>query len=130
MATMTDTAPDSRQAFHELLDLLREIGDTHFTPAARRDRGGDAAPRRTASCCTCSPPAPSITSRAIPSDRCFTRIVSPQRKLLGDNPDAIYYWTRIDGARSYRIRGATSRARPTRRSPCTVAIPPAAAWNA
>ena len=28
---MSDLAPASRQAFHELLDLLREIGDTHFT---------------------------------------------------------------------------------------------------
>ena len=35
----------------------------------------------------------------------FTRIVSPQRKVLGDNPDALYYWARIDGTRAYRIRG-------------------------
>jgi hypothetical protein len=36
----------------------------------------------------------------------FTRIVSPSRKVLGDNPDALYYWTRIDGRRAYRVRGA------------------------
>ncbi len=36
--------------------------------------------------------------------------MSPQRKILGDNPDAIYYWTRISGARSYRIRGALAGA--------------------
>jgi hypothetical protein len=35
----------------------------------------------------------------------FTRIVSPQRKIQGDNPDAIYYWTAIRGDRSYRVRG-------------------------
>lgn len=35
----------------------------------------------------------------------FTRIVSPVRKILGDNPDAVYYWARIRGDRSYRIRG-------------------------
>ncbi|HEX7097414.1 MAG TPA: DUF1214 domain-containing protein [Acidimicrobiales bacterium] len=35
----------------------------------------------------------------------FTRIVSPVRKFLGDNPDAIYYWARIRGDRSYRIVG-------------------------
>ena len=29
---MSSLAPQSRQAFHDLLDLLREIADTHFTP--------------------------------------------------------------------------------------------------
>jgi hypothetical protein len=41
-----------------------------------------------------------------PERPCFTRIVSPSRKVLGDNPDALYYWTRIDGRRTYRVRGA------------------------
>ena len=35
----------------------------------------------------------------------FTLIVSPERKLLGDNPDAIYHWCRIRGDRAYRISG-------------------------
>ena len=35
----------------------------------------------------------------------FTLIVSPERKLLGDNPDAIYHWARIRGGRGYRISG-------------------------
>ena len=35
----------------------------------------------------------------------FTRIVSPFRKIQGDNPDAIYLWTAIDGRKSYVIRG-------------------------
>lgn len=35
----------------------------------------------------------------------FTRIVSPQRKIQGDNPDAVYYWTAIRGDRAYRVRG-------------------------
>ena len=32
-------------------------------------------------------------------------IVSPARKLQGDNPDAIYHYARISGSRSYRIFG-------------------------
>jgi hypothetical protein len=32
-------------------------------------------------------------------------IVSPARKLQGDNPDAIYHYARISGARAYRIFG-------------------------
>ena len=35
----------------------------------------------------------------------FTRIVSPFRKMQGDNPDAVYYWTKIKGDRDYRITG-------------------------
>jgi hypothetical protein len=35
----------------------------------------------------------------------LVRIVSPTRKFLGDNPDAIYHLARIRGDRSYRITG-------------------------
>ncbi len=35
----------------------------------------------------------------------FIRIVSPTRKLMGDNPDAIYHFARIRDDRSYRITG-------------------------
>ena len=84
---MTDTAPASRQAFRELLDLLREVGDTHFVP----QRGvidavtGAEAYRfvlhlRTA--------GTEHHLEGDPARPMFTRVVSPQRKLLGDNPDA------------------------------------------
>ena len=35
----------------------------------------------------------------------FSLIVTPARKLLGDNPDSIYHQAAIRGDRSYRIRG-------------------------
>ena len=35
----------------------------------------------------------------------FERIVTPTRKFLGDNPDAIYHFARIRGDRSYRVTG-------------------------
>jgi hypothetical protein len=35
----------------------------------------------------------------------FQRWLSPTKKLLGDNPDAIYYGAIVDPAGSYRIRG-------------------------
>lgn len=38
----------------------------------------------------------------------FTRIVSPQRKIQGDNADAVYLWTAIRGDRAYRVRGRRS----------------------
>ncbi len=40
----------------------------------------------------------------------FKRIVSPTRKMLGDNPDAIYFEAAIRGDRRYRIRGNTAGA--------------------
>ncbi len=40
----------------------------------------------------------------------FRRIVSPTRKLLGDNPDAIYYEAAVQGDRQYKIRGNTAGA--------------------
>jgi hypothetical protein len=36
-------------------------------------------------------------------------IVSPARKLQGDNPDAIYHYARISGSRSYRIFGRVDK---------------------
>lgn len=35
----------------------------------------------------------------------FASIVSPARKLQGDNPDAIYHFARVRGDRTYRVRG-------------------------
>ncbi len=35
----------------------------------------------------------------------FVNMVSPVRKFLGDNPDARYHFSLIDGRRDYRIRG-------------------------
>lgn len=35
----------------------------------------------------------------------FASIVSPARKLQGDNPDAIYHFARIRGDRTYRVKG-------------------------
>lgn len=40
----------------------------------------------------------------------WRRFVTPTKKILGDNPDAIYYATPISAAHSYRIRGNTAGA--------------------
>ncbi len=101
---MTDTAPESRQAFRELLELLREVGDTHFSAqrGVIEEVTGAEAYRFVLHLLAAG------TEHHLEGDPArpiFTRVVSPQRKLLGDNPDAIYFWTRIDGARDYRIRG-------------------------
>ena len=102
---MSDLAPQSRAAFHALLDLLREAGDTHFTMArgildeVTAAEGYRYLTHLLAGACE-------HHFEGDPAHPLFSRIVAPTRKALGDNPDAIYYWTRIDGARGYRIRGA------------------------
>lgn len=40
-----------------------------------------------------------------PARPVFHRWLSTTKKLLGDNPDAVYYGTVVDPARTYRIRG-------------------------
>ncbi len=45
-----------------------------------------------------------------PERPAFRRIISPTRKLLGDQPDAIYFEAAIRGDRRYRIRGNTASA--------------------
>ena len=43
--------------------------------------------------------------RADPARPSFTRMLSPIRKFLGDNPDVLYEFVPLDGARRYRVRG-------------------------
>jgi len=42
---------------------------------------------------------------ADPTRPCFTRMLSPTRKFLGDNPDTLYEWVPLDGRLRYRVRG-------------------------
>ena len=39
----------------------------------------------------------------------FMRFVSPHLKLLGDNPDALYYLSRVDPSKGHRLSGCRTR---------------------
>jgi len=43
--------------------------------------------------------------RADPLRPSFTRMLSPIRKFLGDNPDVLYEYVPLDGAHRYRVHG-------------------------
>ncbi len=102
---MSDLAPRSHAAFQALLDLLREVGDTHFsTQRGVIDEPTAAEGYRFLTHLLAAGIEHHLEGD--PERPLFTRIVSPSRKVLGDNPDALYYWTRIDGGRTYRVRGA------------------------
>lgn len=49
-------------------------------------------------------------SDADPKRPRFHRWFTPTKKLLGDNPDTVYYGTAIDPTRSYRLRGNIANA--------------------
>jgi len=49
-------------------------------------------------------------ARADTANPGFTRFVGPDRKLLGDNPDAVYFFAPISSGAEYVIRGNTAGA--------------------
>jgi hypothetical protein len=95
---------ESRKAFHELLDCLREIDDRWLGPEWNLSTGADVAEgfRNLMH----------LLQGALvghfeddPAHPRFRRIVTPTRKFMGDNADAIYYDAPVDAAHVYRIRG-------------------------
>ena len=94
----------SALAFAELAALLGEIEEGYIVPERRMHTEGDRAAGRY------------LVANALqhgfqcwfesdPKRPVFHRWLSPTKKLLGDNPDALYYGAVVDPAGSYRIRG-------------------------
>ncbi|MDJ0847746.1 MAG: hypothetical protein QNK04_05095 [Myxococcota bacterium] len=106
-ADATDT--QSRQALHELLDLIREIDARYLGPEWRITRPGDVSDGHRFVMHVLQT-ALFLQLESNPERPVFRRIVSPTRKLLGDNPDAIYYEAELRGGRRYRVRGNTAGA--------------------
>ncbi|HEY2774307.1 MAG TPA: DUF1214 domain-containing protein [Candidatus Binatia bacterium] len=106
---MADEDRQSREAFSELLATLREVGERFAGTEWMMFSTDDEAE----------------TLRAIlhhlatgletqldedPARPLFRPIVTPWRKALGDNADAMYHDARIDSAGIYRVRGRTGGA--------------------
>ena len=101
---MTGPELESRRALHELIALLQEIderylGDEWGSPAlgdtvdgfhsvAHLIQGGFL-----------------LSFESDPEHPFFRPIVTRYRKLLGDNPDALYYTAPVRADRTYRVRG-------------------------
>ena len=95
-------APESTAAFNELLDLLADVRD-HYV-LERFDDELDAVEGFRYICHLLSE-GTELFVEADPDHPRFSPIVTPARKFLGDNPDALYYQAVIRGDRSYRITG-------------------------
>ncbi len=94
----------SRAAFQELLALLGEIDRRYLSPEWNIARPQDIADGHRDILHLLSA-ALDVIAEADPERPVFTRLVSPTRKIQGDNPDAIYFSTLIRDDRAYRIRG-------------------------
>jgi hypothetical protein len=94
----------SRAAFREMLETLADI-DTRYLSAAygvtevRDDADGHRLLMHLVES------AIAMQFELDPDRPVWRRIVTPFRKALGDNPDAIYFEVAVNPQRSYRVKG-------------------------
>jgi hypothetical protein len=99
-----NAAPESRQAFNELLDLLREMNERYAGAEWLINEPDDVAEALRA---VLHMLEASLLTRmeSHPARPWLREFPLPTRKFLGDNADAIYYETAISPDHSYRLRG-------------------------
>jgi hypothetical protein len=101
---MTASVPESRKAFHELLDLLREMDDRYAGPEWGIESADDVGESLRAVLHLLEA---SLVTRvdSQPAHPWLREFPLPTRKFLGDNSDALYYETAISPHHSYRLKG-------------------------
>ena len=108
MTDPSDLAPHATKVFDELITTLGEIRDGYALSAERFDDPIDVAEAYRYVGQVLSA-ASEMFWEGDPDHPRFASIVSPARKLQGDNPDAIYHFARVRGDRRYRVRGRLDR---------------------
>lgn len=100
---------ESAAALNELRDVIRELEDAfHGSSWMVEGADGEAEARRFV--LHTLQHAMEIWLEGDPARPVFKRFVTPEKKLLGDNPDAWYFNALVDPAYTYRIRGNTAGA--------------------
>lgn len=101
-------APSTTAAFDDLISALREIRDGYVLSEDRFTDPLDVVEgyRYVGQLLSA---ASELFFEADPDHPRFASIVSPARKLQGDNPDAIYHFARIRGDRTYRVFGTVGQ---------------------
>ena len=95
---------ESREAFNELLDLLRELSERYAGPEwliQERDDVGEAL----RAILHLLEAALLTRMESHPAHPWLREFPLPTRKFLGDNADAIYYETAISPNHAYRLQG-------------------------
>ena len=104
---MMDT--DSRRALSELIDTLREADERWISPEWNLHTADDAVEAHRALMHYLQWGLVGLFERD-PSAPRFQRLLTPSRKLLGDNPDTVYFEAPVSGDYAYRVRGETKDA--------------------
>jgi hypothetical protein len=102
MSDMTPT--ESGAAFGELLDALSEIQQRYLSPEYGLTDAADVADGHRLLIHQLDT-ALALYFELDPRHPDWRRIVTPHRKALGDNTDAIYFQTAVDPALAYRVTG-------------------------
>ena len=107
MSRPADT--ESRRALHELIDLLGEVDRRWASPEWNLHTADDVVGAHRALMHYLQWGLVGLFERDPAAPR-FHRIVAPDRKLLGDNPDAVYFDAPISADHAYRVTGETKGA--------------------
>jgi hypothetical protein len=99
-----DTA--SRRALHELIDLLGDVDRRWASPEWNLHTGDDIVGAHRALMHMLQWGLVGLFERDPAAPR-FHRIVDPDRKVLGDNPDAVYFDAPVSAGHIYRMTGET-----------------------
>ncbi len=114
---------ESRRALHELIDLLGEVDRRWASPEWNLHTADDVVGAHRALMHYLQWGLVGLFERDPAAPR-FHRIVSPDRKLLGDNPDAVYFDAPISAGHAYRVTGETKGA-----TYVSVTVESGAAWG-
>jgi hypothetical protein len=109
MAGAGHEAVESRAAVRELIELLAEVDERYLGDEWGAPAFGDLADGYRSVANTLEG-ALYLTFDCDPQRPFFRRIVSRTRKMLGDNPDAIYYTAPVASDVAYRVTGNTAGA--------------------
>lgn len=101
-------APRSTAAFDELLATLHDVRD-RYVDSSERDFDEVEAVEGFRYAMHLLSEANDLFVEGDPDRPRFSSMVTPSRKFLGDNPDAIYFQARIRGDHGYRITGRRDR---------------------
>ena len=108
---MSDQSNDtaSRRALHELVDLLGEVDRRWASPEWNLHTDDDIVGAHRALMHMLQWGLVGLFERDPAAPR-FHRIVDPDRKVLGDNPDAVYFDAPVSADHTYRVTGETKGA--------------------
>ncbi len=101
---MAELDTKSRAAFRELLAVLREADERWLSEEWGMADAGSVSDGHRALLHILEG-ALSTHFESDPLHSQFRRIVTPTRKMTGDNPDAVYFEAPVDPTRTYRVRG-------------------------